>query len=181
MQAVGHFVAMAFEEYSEFTAAAFYGGIVVTFRYADNRFHLFLIVAFGDVVYQLFDDIQAFHDFIHADEIACPGITFGVTQIADAVTELNGGTSKFNLVVNPIVSIGGINKGTLHIGRQECVLTNIEFNLSLTTSENKGSDAKVGVFASVIGVGASSNENAQNEIVSKIKFSLPILLPTKEV
>lgn len=104
-----------------------------------------------------------------------------VTQIADAVTELNGGTSKFNLVVNPIVSIGGINKGTLHIGRQECVLTNIEFNLSLTTSENKGSDAKVGVFASVIGVGASSNENAQNEIVSKIKFSLPILLPTKEV
>ena len=79
------------------------------------------------------------------------------------------------------MSIGGINKGTLHIGRQECVLTNIEFNLSLTTSENKGSDAKVGVFASVIGVGASSNENAQNEIVSKIKFSLPILLPTKEV
>ena len=104
-----------------------------------------------------------------------------VTQIADAVTELNGGTSKFNLAVNPIVSIGGINKGTLQIGRQECVLTNIEFNLSLTTSENKGSDAKVGVFASVIGVGASSNENAQNEIVSKIKFSLPILLPTKEV
>ena len=77
MQAIGHFVAMAFEEYPEFTAAAFYGGIVVTFRYADNRFHLFLIVAFGDVVYQLFDDIQAFHDFIHADEIACPGITFG--------------------------------------------------------------------------------------------------------
>lgn len=72
-----------------------------------------------------------------------------VTQIADAVTELNGGTSKFNLAVNPIVSIGGINKGTLQIGRQECVLTNIEFNLSLTTSENKGSDAKVGVFASV--------------------------------
>ena len=35
-----------------------------------------------------------------------------VTQIADAVTELNGGTSKFNLVVNPIVSIGGINKGS---------------------------------------------------------------------
>ena len=33
-----------------------------------------------------------------------------VTQIADAVTELNGGTSKFNLVVNPIVSIGGITK-----------------------------------------------------------------------
>lgn len=40
-----------------------------------------------------------------------------VTQIADAVTELNGGTSKFNLVVNPIVSIGGINKGTLHTPR----------------------------------------------------------------
>ena len=51
----------------------------------------------------------------------------------------------------------------------------------MTTSDNKGNNTKVGVFASIIGVGVSSNEDAQNESVSRIKFSLPMLLPNKEV
>ena len=37
------------------------------------------------------------------------------------------------------------------------------------------------LVCSIIGVGVSSNEDAQNESVSRIKFSLPMLLPNKEV
>ena len=96
-----------------------------------------------------------------------------VTQIADAVTELNGGTSKYPLTINPIGDIGKQDSNYIEIASKHCYITNIEFNLSLTT--------KVGVFASIIGVGVSSNEDAQNGSVSRIKFSLPMLLPNKEV
>ena len=100
-----------------------------------------------------------------------------VTQIADAVTELNGGTSKYPLTINPIGDIGKQDSNYIEIASKHCYITNIEFNLSLTTSDNK----EVGVFASIIGVGVSSNEDAQNGSVSRIKFSLPMLLPNKEV
>lgn len=104
-----------------------------------------------------------------------------VTQIADAVTELNGGDSKYQLTVNPIGSLFDSNDSALRKSRQTCRITNIDFDLSLVVSENKGSGAKVGVFASIIGAGVSANENTQNEYVSKIKFSLPVSLPNKEV
>ena len=72
MQAVRHLVAMAFEEDAELTAATFYGCIISAFRYADNRFHLFLVGSFRDVVYQLLDNLQALQNFIHTDKVACP-------------------------------------------------------------------------------------------------------------
>lgn len=109
-------------------------------------------------------------------------ITDTVSQIAEAVTELNKKNAVTGLAVNPAVPEGGMRTNEkLHLLDCDCSLTNIEFNLSLTTSENKGSGAKVGVFASIVGAGASSSENAQSESVSKIRFSLPVLLPTKSV
>lgn len=102
-----------------------------------------------------------------------------VSQIADAVTELNEGTTEFKLIANPIRTSSGDSSDLIILDDGCRKITNIDFNLSLTTSENKGSDAKIGVFASVVGIGASSNENAQNESVSKINFTLPVLLPSK--
>ena len=96
-----------------------------------------------------------------------------VTQIADAVTELNGGTSKYKLTVNPITSItnGFSENDTIDVANDRCKITNIEFDLILATSEDKGHTAKVGVLANVVGIGISSDKNAKNESVNKIKFS----------
>lgn len=101
-----------------------------------------------------------------------------VFQIADAVTELNEGT-EFKLIANPIRTSSGDSSDLIILDDGCRKITNIDFALSLTTSENKGSDAKIGVFASVVGIGASSNENAQNASMSKINFTLPVLLPSK--
>ena len=104
-----------------------------------------------------------------------------VTQIAEAVTELNGGQTKYKLTVNPISSSGISNRNSINVGYDTCHVTNIEFDLTLTASENKENNAKVGVFASAIGLGVSSNNGANNESVSKIRFSLPVVLPGNEV
>lgn len=100
-----------------------------------------------------------------------------VTQISEAVTELNGGQAKYKLTVNPISSNGISERNSINTAYDTCHVTNIEFDLTLTSSENSGSSAKVGVFASVVGVGASSNSGANNESVSKIRFALPVVLP----
>lgn len=106
-----------------------------------------------------------------------------VTQIADAVTELNGGTSKYKLTVNPITSItnGFSENDTIDVANDRCKITNIEFDLVLATSEDKGHTAKVGVLANIVGMGISSDNNAKNESVNKIRFSLPVLLPGNHI
>ena len=80
MQTVRSLVAMAFQEDAELTTATFYGSIILSFGYTDDGFHLFLIWAFGDVINELFKDIHAFHDFVHTNHVACPGVAFGIND-----------------------------------------------------------------------------------------------------
>lgn len=104
-----------------------------------------------------------------------------VTQISDAVIELNGNNTLYPLAVNPVRNSNDTDQNITSIAGKSCSITNIDFDLSLTISGNKGLNAKVGVLASVVGLGVSSSDNTQNENVSKIKFSLPVLLPQKDM
>ena len=78
MQAVRSFVTMTLQKDTKLTAASLYSSIILPFRYADNRFHLFLIRTFGNVVDELLKDIHTFHDFIHTNHVTCPGVSFGI-------------------------------------------------------------------------------------------------------
>ena len=85
MQAVRSFVTMALQKDLntyvppiKVTTASLYSSIILPFRYADNRFHLFLIRTFGNVVDELLKDIHTFHDFIHTNHVTCPGVSFGI-------------------------------------------------------------------------------------------------------
>jgi len=48
--------------------------------------------------------------------------------------------------------------------------------------ENKeGTTGKVGVLASVIGVGVSSTEGRVQHSESKVRFTIPVILPSKKL
>lgn len=55
----------------------------------------------------------------------------------------------------------------------------IDFDLTVSITDNAETGAKVGVMASVIGLGASSKEGTQNASISKIRFNIPVMLPSK--
>ena len=54
---------------------------------------------------------------------------------------------------------------------------NIEMDIAISVTEKEGNKSGIGI-AKIINVGTSSENAIQNESVSKIKFSIPLVLPT---
>ena len=54
----------------------------MSFGHAYNRFHLFLIVPFRNIVYQLLDDVHTFQYFFHTDHVTCKTVAFGVDNFS---------------------------------------------------------------------------------------------------
>lgn len=55
----------------------------------------------------------------------------------------------------------------------------IEFDVAVTVTEGNEKKGGIGVFTGVFGVGGQANSNTANSSVSRIKFSVPVILPTK--
>lgn len=102
-----------------------------------------------------------------------------VTQISEAVYELNDELEEHKVIVNP----SGNNQISRYIitGYDDRIVTDIEFDLSLSIQENRESGAKIGVVASIVGIGLNSKDNKMNEAATRVKFSLPVILPAKNV
>lgn len=54
---------------------------------------------------------------------------------------------------------------------------NIEMDIAISVTEKEGNKSGLGI-AKIINAGISSENAQQNESISKIKFSIPIVLPT---
>jgi hypothetical protein len=55
----------------------------------------------------------------------------------------------------------------------------MEFDVAVTVTEGSEKKGGIGVFTGVFGVGGQANNNTANSSVSRIKFSVPVILPTK--
>lgn len=106
-------------------------------------------------------------------------IKSAITQIAESVEELNLEFEDKKVVVNP-TSANGIRDIPMIVTHAKSYnITNIDFDLSVVAESNEGNSGKVGVLASVIGIGISSSEAKTQHSESKLKFSLPVMLPSK--
>ena len=56
----------------------------------------------------------------------------------------------------------------------------IEFDISVTTKEDDQVTGKAGVFISVFKLGIEGKEGSENLISNRIKFSVPIMLPSQK-
>ena len=101
VQAVGILVSFALQIYAELTAASFYGSIIRAFRYADNRFHLFLVRTFRNVVYQLFDDVEAFQNLVHTYHEAGKAVAFCIGDFLEVHFVVHAIRNTFAHVAGP--------------------------------------------------------------------------------
>jgi len=56
----------------------------------------------------------------------------------------------------------------------------VEFDVALTTVEGGQAKSGIGVFVGPVGVGTQAQIDAQNSVVNRIRFSVPVLLPQQE-
>jgi hypothetical protein len=57
----------------------------------------------------------------------------------------------------------------------------VAFDVALTSSKTEGGKSGIGVFLGSIGIGGQLSTQASDSQLSRVKFSVPILLPSQSV
>lgn len=57
----------------------------------------------------------------------------------------------------------------------------IDFDVAITTTEATGTKGGIGLFVGAVGLGTQGASDTSNQSVSRIKFTIPIALPSKRV
>lgn len=101
-----------------------------------------------------------------------------ITQIVDGVVEAQAAIAKHGAEINPRkVQFKEAGQYNYHnSGKPQMV----EFNVGLTTIKKAGSAEGVGVFLGSISLGKKNDEGSEHTAVSRIRFSLPVVLPSGE-
>jgi hypothetical protein len=67
------------------------------------------------------------------------------------------------------------------VGNVSIPLTQIDFEIGLTSTEGEKGKSGIGVFLGGIGIGGQGETNTKNVSVTNIKFSVPVLWPGGDV
>lgn len=101
-------------------------------------------------------------------------------QIVDSVIEANKYLKGKGGKINPFLS-GDIEfilkKGHLVTDNNRSVHM-VEFDVALTATEGKGTKSGIGVFLGSVGLGSQGQSNQENSSTSRVKFSVPVSLPS---
>lgn len=106
-------------------------------------------------------------------------IKTAITDITEAVSELQE-ELKNGTIVNPSLAQGEHGK-TLLVDNEVRMMVRLNFDIAVTATEATGlnGNAKAGISVFGAKVGAENKEKTEN--VSRLTFSLPLVLPTTHV
>jgi len=92
-------------------------------------------------------------------------------KAAQEQTGQMGGKVSPSLIANPDL-VGVVTE------KQQQPVQMVEFDVAVTEATGKGSKAGIGVFFGAIGAGAQGESQSSSTAMNRIKFSVPLLLPT---
>ena len=94
-----------------------------------------------------------------------------ITEIQHGVQQAIDQTSDVKGAVNPVWGPGNMNRE--HIQK-------VSFDIAVTVAEKSDKHANAGIKVMGIGVGANASKASENNSVSRIQFTIPII-PTGQV
>lgn len=106
-------------------------------------------------------------------------IKAAITDITEAVSELQE-ELKNGTVINPTLARAGSDK-TLLVENEVRIIERLDFDIAVTASEDSGisGNAKAGIRVFGAKMGAETKEKTEN--VSRLTFSIPVILPSTHV
>lgn len=99
-----------------------------------------------------------------------------ITDIKDAISELNQESESDNAVVTP-QNIDDLKHPKTEGTHRN--VTDIQFDLSLSVMEEKGKEGKLGVMNSIVSLGGTAKTGATHENVNRIQFTIPVCFPSR--
>lgn len=105
-----------------------------------------------------------------------------IAQIIDAVDELNMMYEDKDAVINPATPYE-MRKDAQAVETKQGIrsVADIEFDLTVSVDESKDTGGKVNVLACVIGGDVSQSHTEGNSSVSRVRFTVPVMLPARKV
>jgi len=102
-----------------------------------------------------------------------------LVQLCDGVIEAQKAVDRKEAVVNPR-GVRGSDESYVRIGNKDRPLETVFFEVGLKNVGTEGKAKGVGVAFSIGGIGGKSTKETTAESVTRIKFSIPIALPSAD-
>lgn len=96
-----------------------------------------------------------------------------VSGVADARTEV----IQHEALIGSDPAFGHVREAKILTDKFDRTITMVEFDIALTQADSKDSKAGIGVFLASVGVGAQGASHGETSSLSRIKFSVPVVLP----
>ena len=100
-----------------------------------------------------------------------------IKQIIDGVCEAQVHARDVRAAVNP--SDVNTNEHTGHVLYHNVPLQNVEFDVAVSATEGSGNEGGAGLFVGPVAIGTRGQSEASSTAVSRIKFTVPMALPTQ--
>jgi hypothetical protein len=102
-------------------------------------------------------------------------------EIIDGVVTAQNYAKEKKALINPTdISTWGTGKGDrLYHPNTSSFVYEINFDVAVTTVEEKGTKGGIGIFVGSLGVGAQGKSDTINSSVSRIQFLVPIVFPSQ--
>jgi len=103
------------------------------------------------------------------------------TFIKQALSDIIGAVEDSqNEIKNGRIVPSGISRSYESIKHGVGELQVVDFEVSVTAEESKGSEGKLGVISAVVGAGVAGKSTAENAHSSTLRFKIPIELPKQK-
>lgn len=102
-----------------------------------------------------------------------------LTQITNGVRNAQTRTADTDAHINPVDLYLGSDatKGRMFRPKTYQPIETVHFDIAVTAEEATDTKGGIGVFVGSIGLGSQGQSDARNSSVSRIQFSVPVLLP----
>lgn len=107
-------------------------------------------------------------------------ISSTLTQLIDGISNAQEYAQSKGAKINPVDKFSSnFDKMSRTEGKLELVHI-IDFDVAVTVSENKQLQGGIGIVVPELSIGYQSSINNQKSAVSRIQFSIPVILPTQK-
>ncbi len=110
-------------------------------------------------------------------------IKTAITDIVKGIVEAKKDVDTYGAKIGSDPMLAGVKNDTSVVpsatGREQISL--VEFDIALSESNASEKKGGIGVFLASVGVGGQASSGKEFSSLSKIKFTIPLMLPTKTI
>ncbi|GAB6147333.1 hypothetical protein [Desulfocicer niacini] len=106
-------------------------------------------------------------------------ITTAITEIVAGVSEARDSTKEFGAIVGSDKPYGYVKDNKVMTDAKGRQITLVEFDIALTQADSTDTKGGIGVFLGSVSLGSQGASHGESKSQSRIKFTVPVVLPGK--